>query len=590
MKMDLNIFRDKLLTGFKRFPVTIIFSIFATGLALYNIYFEGFYYSSYHDFYAEMFVCLLGIPLFTAIKLFSERHTGILKDALLIILGIGILALSYFSISDNFNETDVIKVMLPGVAFFCLVFTGAYIGNNEENGFWQFNKNLILRIILAVITGGIIFASLSLALVSIDQLFEFRIDEKFFPMLWAFVAIFFGTVFVHIEIPSEFKKLNQDKSYPVILKNLAAYILLPILFVYLLILITYLGKFLISQSWPSGMVAMPIIAFSMLGLVASILLWPFKNNFSKYFFPVLLPFLGVYFLAFWKRISEYGITEPRYLGVMMGMCLTFVSLYFIFSKNKYLKIIPLTVAVFALLSVYGPWNAFNVSRLNQISRLENILNEYSILVDGKIQKVDEAKVPNEIEVEISSIVKYLKMQGNLNDISDWFSDDATDQYLMLEEMGLNYSLMLRDESLIAAENNSFSFFTDDTEVLDVSSYKYLAPIYSSFFFSGGKTITYNLSQDVHISLSYKNDSNTLVISGENDEDTLNLDLGAFVKKLHEDNKDLGKGTLSRESMSLSGNNEHFEVKLYFNHIFSRFVDEKLDYLQLGDGLILVNLR
>ncbi len=588
MESNLKKLIDKMGAGFKRFPLTIICSAVATFFAM-NI--------AYHEFdgvegwfYRCLLVFLLGMPLFTAQQLFAERRKmgrfgkGVLISICALVLGA--ISFSFTASADEFGRAEILRFLFPLLAFFALLFSAPYIGNKEKNGFWQFNKSLILRIMSAVVSAGIIFAALSLALVSIDQLFEFRINDKFFAMLWSFLAIFFSTVFVHIEIPSEYKKLDQDKTYPVILKNFANYILLPIISVYFVILTVYFAKFLISQSWPSGTVAMPIMIFSILGIVSYVLLWPIKNAYSKYFFPILLPFLGIYFLALGKRISEYGVTEPRYFGLMFGVWLLFISIYFIASKEKTLKVGTLSIAVLAILSVYGPWDAFNTSRISQISRLENLLNEYSILNNGKIQKVDPATVPDEVEVEISSIISYLDASKDMKYIKDWFSDGIEGRRNYLEAMGLKYRTRVSSDAV--STKVGFNVLADSKEILDVSNYKYFFETNNSIFLKSGVENVFSLGEK-NIYTKYDNDSKVLTMRLD-DGDSLSFDIAAFAKKLYAENKDKEKGTVSKESMSLSAENSQMEVKIYLNSIGGFFEDGELESFRSTENSVFVNLK
>jgi hypothetical protein len=47
-----------------------------------------------------------------------------------------------------------------------------------------------------------------------------------------------------------------------------------------------------------------------------------------WFHAVLVPLIVMLFLAFWRRVSEYGITESRYLGLALVAWLGILVLYY----------------------------------------------------------------------------------------------------------------------------------------------------------------------------------------------------------------------------------------------------------------------
>ncbi len=81
-----------------------------------------------------------------------------------------------------------------------------------------------------------------------------------------------------------------------------------------------------------------------------------------------------------------------------------ISIYFIFSKTKNIKLIPLSLLVLTLLTVFGPWSAHPVSLASQNKRFDRILDKYQVdrknpSNNTKIQLSDEdAKELKEIMV------------------------------------------------------------------------------------------------------------------------------------------------------------------------------------------------
>ena len=102
------------------------------------------------------------------------------------------------------------------------------------------------------------------------------------------------------------------------------------------------------------------------------------------FFISMIPLLVLFPLALFRRISQYGMTENRYVAVMIAVWMSLIIIYFIFSRKKNIKLIPLTMFILSLVMIAGPWNMFAVSEQSQRRRLEGILTQAGILTGGKI--------------------------------------------------------------------------------------------------------------------------------------------------------------------------------------------------------------
>jgi hypothetical protein len=125
------------------------------------------------------------------------------------------------------------------------------------------------------------------------------------------------------------------------------------------------------------------------------------------------------FFAIARRVSEYGITEGRYLAVALGAWLTIIVIYFFFSRSKDIRFIPLSLCAGILIMCSGPWGIFSVAERSQMTRLESLAKGNHILVDGKIQKA-ATPVSQSDTREISSILDYLSTMHGYESIQPWF--------------------------------------------------------------------------------------------------------------------------------------------------------------------------
>jgi hypothetical protein len=137
---------------------------------------------------------------------------------------------------------------------------------------------------------------------------------------------------------------------------LIKYIATPFIYVYFIILYAYTIKVLSNfGDWPKGEVSWMVIGFSIFGYIIYIFSYIFeeKNNFIKSFrtfFPfVVIPQIFMLFYAIYLRIAQYDITVNRYIVVIFGIWLFAISLYYVFSRKKYLAIIPFLLTTFTII-------------------------------------------------------------------------------------------------------------------------------------------------------------------------------------------------------------------------------------------------
>jgi hypothetical protein len=418
-------------TTAQRFPVVIFDAVVATMAALIIVDHEG--PAEPTVLFNIFFAGILGIPFLLALALVAERRGMVKMPALGLQCGGVLLLVGYaFTIPMDFTHAPLVSLyrfFILGVALYLLLSFAPFAVSGEQNGFWRYNKGLFLRMLTALLYSVVLYAGLSIALAALDNLFGVYVPGKRYFELWILVIGVFSTWFFLAGVPENLARLNEIIEYPRSLKVLAQYILLPIVLIYLIILYAYLGKILIAWDWPQGWVSKLVLGFSGTGMFLLLLLHPvlgreeniWFKNFSRWFYIVLIPLIVVLFLAVWRRVGEYGITEGRYLALALGVWLGFIVIYFITSSTKSIKVIPASLCVLAFGVSFGPWGAFSVARESQIMRLEKLSTEAGILVDSKIRSV-HAEVSFDQAKQISALLAYLHETHGYDRIQRWFSE------------------------------------------------------------------------------------------------------------------------------------------------------------------------
>ncbi len=380
-----------------------------------------------------LMTCALGLPMLLALALIGEK-SGMMKSRILALNGLAaVFLVLYFTMLPAepylapWGYLVRFAALLAG--FHLLVSVAPFAGRGEISAFWEFNKTLLLRLLTALFYTGVLWVGLSVALVSIDQLFGVTIKpERYGQLFFALLGIF-NTWFFLSGVPHKVAGLDATREYPKGLKVFTQYVMLPLVIIYLVILYTYAGKILIEWSWPKGWVSYLVLGFSITGIFSLLLVHPIadspENKFirllSRNYYRILAPLAILLFLAIWRRVSEYGVTERRYYVLLVSFWLVGMIVYFITSKVKSIKVIPASLCVLAFLSTFGPWGALSVSARSQMGRLEGYLTANGLLADGKV--VRSAKdVPFEDAKNISSIVRHFTDVQGVGRLQKWFSE------------------------------------------------------------------------------------------------------------------------------------------------------------------------
>ena len=403
------------LSTLRRFPYTLCSALVGTITAIYLINIEAL--EPPDAGIKLLFCCALGLPLFTALTLWAERRPW--SDAtkrFFPALGLVLLVIYYFSLPDRISSGMMypIRFFLLALAAHFLVAFLPFMGRGDREGFWQYNRTLFLRILLANLYFNVLFAGLALALLAVDHLFGLDVDPKTYPQLGVLMVGMFQTWVFLAGVPEKLDELNRSTEYPPGLKVFTQFILLPLVILYFVILITYELKILVTGNWPQGWVAHLVLWYSVASILSLLLLHPLQTQagnrwittFGTWFFRGLIPLLVMLYIAIYQRIAEYGVTVNRFLVVNMAVGLTLVVLYFVLGKKRDIRIIPIILFVLCVVSAYGPFSAFAVSERSQKARLTDYLTKNGLLKEGKISPTG-TEASEDDRREMSSIAVYL---------------------------------------------------------------------------------------------------------------------------------------------------------------------------------------
>ena len=137
---------------------------------------------------------------------------------------------------------------------------------------------------------------------------------------------------------------------------------------------------------------------------------------------MLIPLILLLFWAVLARVIDYGITEERYFLIILALWLSFISSYFLISKRENISVIPLSLALVTLFSIYGPQGAFASSKRSQLNELGQLFKKYKALEDGKIRALS-ASPEKDDNARMLNIVDYLVNMHGLESFESLIDQD-----------------------------------------------------------------------------------------------------------------------------------------------------------------------
>lgn len=375
----------------------------------------------------------LGLPLFAALVPFAEargwsagRTWALRAGGLLVLLAVflawprwsdPVTAIRYFHLSAGLH---LLAAFVP------------WLGRPDENGFWQYNRALFLRFLLAGLYAFVLFVGLAIGLAGVDNLLGIDVASATYPRLGFIIAFPFTTWFFAAGLPDDPGALERRADYPAGLRIFAQFVLVPLVAVYLLILTAYLGKVLATRTWPSGWIGYLVSALAALGILGLLLVHPERSRpdrrwidlYARGFWIAILPSVAMLLLALWKRVAQYGVTERRYLLGTLAVWLAGIAVGYAVTGSRRIRRIPQSLALVALLTFLGPWSAYRVSEASQRARLRGLLEAHGMFEEGRARPAADA-VPPEARAEMTGALRYLVEHHGTGSLDPWFDGELS---------------------------------------------------------------------------------------------------------------------------------------------------------------------
>ncbi len=540
----------------KRFPYALSFSTLTTIVIIIIINIENSYDLVTIDVLERIAMTLaLGFPLYLCLKVIFESGINVSgRNKIGSRLLSAVFLLSYYFIL--LNELDMVSISrytAVTLALYLLFLVIPYF--YKRNNFEIYVVKLFSRLSITLIYAVVLYSGLAITLFTINKLLNIPVTSELYVSTWLIVIGIFAPIFLLAGIPRQ-NEIIDIKEYPKLFEILLLYIVMPLITVYTSILYIYFVKILITRLWPEGLVAHLVLWYASISIIVLFFISPLrKNNWVSSFIlwlpRALIPLLLMMFVAIGIRINNYGVTENRYFVVILGLWSIGIVLYYIFKRNRKNIILPLSLAILTILSVFGPWSSYSVSIQSQNKRFEEIVRKYDIIEDNTIVNNTE-KLATDDREELNAILRYSYQYHQIDDIKSLpadFTTDDTEDYFGFTFKGNRYDFN---------KHQYFSYnLINNNRIIKLENYDYLFTIhgYNNEIKQLNNLLTVNL-----------NDLNKKIIIMENDIEIYNRSLLPVLKEIHLKNKNIPYEKLNPEDFIFFDENKNLSIKIIFRTI------------------------
>ncbi len=323
--------------------------------------------------------------------------------------------------------------------------------------------------------GGVIMLGVSLIFGATDQLL-FNVNYLAYPHAANIIFAIFAPVYFLSLIPKyhiDDGEAEQKMKWSRFLEVLVAYIIIPLVSVFTVILVLYILLNIRGEFWTDNLLEPMLVTYSIVVIFVYVLSGTLENKladqFKKIFPKVLVPIVLFQTVASFLKIQEEGLTHGRYFVILYGIFAMITGVLFSLYKGKKNGVVAILLMMLSILSIVPPVDAFSVSRRSQINQLETVLIDNEILIDGEIQRVADI---SEGDREVITVTTSYLSQMNYTENISWFPEDF--EYYSDFEAVFGFSPY---ESDFGREIPSYrSFFRAQEIPMNISNFDYMVQL------------------------------------------------------------------------------------------------------------------
>lgn len=429
------------------YPLTLIFSIISSimGIRFLDSLSENTFLSLTLAFY-------ISIPLCAKFEgALQYKNKKMRAFYIFVIVNLFSLFMYFDKIS---NKEKPLRIFLVALLYILLFFfTPSKDFKDDKSNLNHFVKS-VSTLVNSLIFSMTLFLGLIFIIFSLKELFSIDFGHNIYGNLYILVmGVFFVPIFL-----SGIEE-NNNTLYSKFFEFLLAKVIFPLLIIYLLILYSYLGKILLTKTYPKNIVPYLTLVYSFGAIffyyLSKLLDNKYINKYLKSFFILLIPIIAMTYFSIIPRLIQYSITEKRYFILIASLWFTLLILVNIFIKTKVIIFLRNSLLLFVFLSAFGPLSATNLSKSLQAIRLENLL------------KVSKENIDKDDLKEIYEILSYFTYNHSILDTGLTKEEQSPEE--LMKKLGFDY------DPYENIENNTWYNFEASVKSYNVKEFDYYIP-------------------------------------------------------------------------------------------------------------------
>jgi hypothetical protein len=403
------------------------------------------FYRLNHDFARDIDLRIMGALVASflwvvAVDCYIESGArSYLTRAVLWIVGIAIIALLFYC----FWEIWLSPHLLLG-ALLILVGLGGYLGRRQSNEtVWLFNHRLWLGAALAGVGAGLFTVGLAAIFQTLTILFGVILplhwQEHVITVSLCFVAPVSFLGFAPRSFADPITAREESEFTMRAAAALTKFVQVPMLLIYTAILYAYAIKIVLAWELPKGTLGSMVVGYLLVGAATLLIGYPSRETggplvrfFWRYWVELTALPVILLFIAVGRRIADYGVTEQRYLMVLVGIWAIIPSIVrAVRGVNFDLRLVPAVLAFLMFAASFGPGGMIGFSVMSQKNELAELLAKKGMLADGKILPRVEGAPENPLGADAwraRSIEWYLNTHHALDLLAPWFAGLPNDPF------------------------------------------------------------------------------------------------------------------------------------------------------------------
>lgn len=343
------------------------------------------------------------------------------------ILGFSVFAVLAVLVFTRSGD-ELIWLLVPMfIGLLLSVSSAPYLALRDDAALWGYSLQVYQGTIFALLAATIWGGGISVSIRTIEYLFETDVPSEVYGDIWSFCLLVLAPLYALGYLSGSGSFTDTDYDIAPHENFIVQRVLVPLIFIYVIILYAYFVKIVLVQALPRGQLSYLVTGFGCVGVLTYFLGWPLRQQgglfarlFQRYFFPALIIPVAVQALALYQRVEQYGVTESRYFVAVSVLWLGGLAVTYTLFKPA-LKHLFLSLALLLIVASVGPLSATNLSVYSQIGRLEMLLKQYGMLEDGALVQAPDT-LRFEHQKSMSSILRYLRKRGRLDEIVIWLPE------------------------------------------------------------------------------------------------------------------------------------------------------------------------